>query len=154
MVFETANYAGLIDGFYERMMGNRDIAEISLGGDKWSLKEMVGHLVDSASNNHQRFIRLQLESELSFPGYDAEEWRNASRLGTCDYAFLVDFWKRYNLFLLFIIEHVDENCLTHCWRIGEEKKTLRFLVEDYFEHLKLHRALFDERIGEIRKSGW
>jgi len=44
---------------------------------KWSRKEILGHLIDSASNNHQRFVRTQLASEVSFPGYAHPMGRNA-----------------------------------------------------------------------------
>ena len=53
------------------MIENLNNADVKLGPDKWTLKEMVAHLIDSASNNHQRFVRLQIGHEISFPGYEA-----------------------------------------------------------------------------------
>src|ERR1051325_9895176 len=45
-----------------------------LSDGKWSRKEVLGHLIDSASNNHQRFVRAQLAENHSFPGYQQESW--------------------------------------------------------------------------------
>ena len=39
---------------------------------EWSIKEIFGHLIDSASNNHQRFVRLQITDNLSFPDYSRD----------------------------------------------------------------------------------
>lgn len=47
-----------------------DIAAQKPAPGKWSKKEILGHLIDSAANNHQRFVRLQLQPELTLPGYD------------------------------------------------------------------------------------
>ena len=68
---------------------------------------MVGHLVDSAANNHQRFVRLQLERELEFPAYDGDAWLRASKADSCDYRLLVRLWTEYNGYLLHIAERMD-----------------------------------------------
>ena len=41
---------------------------------KWSPKQVIGHLIDSASNNHRRFVRANFVDDLIFPGYDQETW--------------------------------------------------------------------------------
>src|SRR5262249_11867168 len=46
---------------------------------KWSKKEIIGHLIDSAANNHQRFIRLQLNQRIEIPGYDGDDWVRVQR---------------------------------------------------------------------------
>ena len=48
---------------------------------KWSPKEVIGHLVDSASNNHQRFVRAQFQEDLVFPGYQQDDWVSFQRYG-------------------------------------------------------------------------
>jgi len=113
---------------------------------------MVGHLIDSASNNHQRFIRLQLKEKLIFPGYDTEKWKTASCLKDMDYMFLVEFWKYYNIFLLHIIKNIDANKLNNYWKFNNSQKTLEFLVNDYFVHMQWHENLFDDTIKEIKKE--
>lgn len=140
----------LIDVFYKLMKKNRKIASVVLSADSWTLQEMVGHLIDSASNNHQRFIRLQLNARLVLPAYDAEEWKNVSKAGTMDYRCLTDFWKRYNEFLLLLIERIDPSSLAHVWETDEGDKTLESLVGDYFGHIRWHLALFEKRVAEIR----
>jgi len=152
MSFNIFTYEELINRFYSIMLTNEEFADVKLGEDKWTLKEMIGHLVDSASNNHQRFIRLQLQEELSLPGYEAEEWKQVSKVNELDYRFLIDFWKTYNNYLIYIIKKIKQSCLKHVWKSGTGDKTLEFLVEDYFEHIKWHIDLFEERVKEIKEE--
>jgi hypothetical protein len=42
--------------------------------DRWSQKEKLGHLIDSAANNHQRIVRVQLEQQPAMPGYEQGKW--------------------------------------------------------------------------------
>ncbi|MCX7787267.1 MAG: hypothetical protein N2442_06185 [Spirochaetes bacterium] len=150
MTFPIDEYRKQIESFYALMIQHADIAQVKLGEDKWTLKEMVGHLIDSASNNHQRFVRLQLVEELTFPPYDPEGWRTVSKANNLDYLFLIDFWKQYNLFLLHLIQNIDPGSLDHAWIVNSEKKPLRFLIEDYFRHIRWHVDLFEKRAEEIR----
>jgi hypothetical protein len=69
MNIDCINCKAQIDSFGTLMLESEPLADIRLAPDKWTLKEMVGHLVDSAANNHQRFIRLQFEAVLVFPKY-------------------------------------------------------------------------------------
>lgn len=151
MRFDIAEYDEVIRRFHGKMTANGDIAGFKAGEGKWTLKEMVGHLLDSASNNHQRFIRLQLAEVLSFPSYEAEEWRRTSNIGELDYEFLVHFWMQFNFFLLHIIEQIDERHYQNYWLVGDQAQSLQFLVTDYFRHMRWHEELFEERVGEIRK---
>ncbi|ULQ59051.1 hypothetical protein K7I13_11080 [Brucepastera parasyntrophica] len=129
------------------------IADVRLEDEKWTLKEMVSHLIDSASNNHQRFIRLQLETALEFPAYDAEEWKNTSKISSYSYTSLISLWKEYNAFLLHILTVMDEKKLDNTWIVNGQKLTLRFIAEDYFgRHMEWHIALFDERVREINSG--
>jgi len=74
-MLDTKRFIGLIDSFHEQVLKTHDeITKIKLAEDKWSLREIMGHLIDSASNNHQRFVRLQFGDMLDFPAYDGEEW--------------------------------------------------------------------------------
>ena len=73
-MFDTKRFKGLIDSFHEQVLKTQgEITKIKLAEDKWSLREIIGHLIDSASNNHQRFVRLQFGDLLDFPAYDGEE---------------------------------------------------------------------------------
>ena len=56
-----------------------EAAAVRPGRGRWSAKEIVGHLVDSAANNHQRFVRAQWQDDLVFPGYAQDAWVEAQR---------------------------------------------------------------------------
>lgn len=143
-------YEKLLDAFESLMRESRDLSDVKLGPDKWTLKEMVGHLIDSASNNHQRFARLQLDRTIRLPGYDAEEWVSKSNVQNLDYDFVVGFWKMYNQFLLNLIRGIAPESMDNVWKTDDGKeKTLEFLIDDYFAHMELHRRMFIERKREI-----
>lgn len=74
-MIETKRFSQSVDTFYKQLFEiQAEMTNINLAEDKWSLKEIIGHLIDSASNNHQRFERLQFDDLLVFPVYIAEEW--------------------------------------------------------------------------------
>jgi DinB superfamily len=108
---------------------------------KWSKKQILGHLIDSASNNHQRFVRAQLTTPLNFPGYTQNEWVEAQAYASEVWSDLVRLWTAYNLHLVRVIAHIPEEKLGHLCRIGEDKPvTLGFLAEDYVAHMEHHLA--------------
>jgi hypothetical protein len=113
--------------------------------DKWSKKEVLGHLIDSAANNHQRFVRAQLSDELSFPGYEQEGWVATQRYQGESWEQLVRLWQSYNLHLLHLMRGVPAGKLQNRCRIGQgEPVTLEFLMTDYLRHLKHHLGqIFD-----------
>ena len=149
MNIDCVNYKARIESFGILMADNESLADIRLAPDKWTLKEMVAHLIDSASNNHQRFIRLQLEAVLTFPKYYAEEWKNVTKIESFDFSTLVTLWKTYNALLLHLIENMNQATLGHIWRRDDKDISLEALVHDYFAHMELHRDLFMERVTEI-----
>ena len=153
MVFNINEYSERIEYFYEIMVQNKDIVEIKLSEEKWTLMEMVSHLIDSATNNHQRFIRLQLETNLIFPTYEEEEWKNVTKINGYNFSSLINLWKEYNLYLLHIVKNVDENKLDNKWELNGKKFTLKFIIDDYFgKHMKWHIDLYNRRIKEIKKE--
>jgi hypothetical protein len=106
---------------------------------KWSRKELIGHLIDSASNNHQRFVRAQLEARLASPGYAQEAWVERQGYKDESWAELALFWKSYNLHLLRVILRIPDDKLDALCVIGnDEPVTLRYVIEDYVRHLKHH----------------
>ena len=106
---------------------------------KWSPKELLGHLIDSAANNHQRFVRVQLADGLSLPGYEQEEWVRLQGYRETAWRDLVELWRAYNLHLLRVVALIPAEKLSHqCSVKGGEPVTLRFLVEDYVRHLQHH----------------
>src|SRR5688572_32789681 len=80
--------------------------------DKWSIKEVLGHLVDSAANNHQRFVRAQFTDDLVFPGYEQDRWVSAQKYREASWPDLVQLWSSYNLHLLHLVSVIPANILT------------------------------------------
>src|SRR4029077_14773042 len=93
----------------------REIDEISASKrpapGKWSKKEILGHLIDSAANNHQRFVRLQLSPRIDLPGYDGDEWVRVQRYQARPWLEIIDLWQKYNTQLAAVIRHVDPKAL-------------------------------------------
>jgi len=114
--------------------------------DVWSVKEIVGHLVDSATNNHQRFVRAQQAAELSLPGYDQDVWVRSQDHQSRSWLELLEFWVLYNHHLSHTIRRIPDSALNVQCRIGtNEAVTLHFLVEDYVVHLRHHLKQIKER---------
>jgi hypothetical protein len=106
--------------------------------EKWSKKEILGHLIDSASNNHQRFVRVQFE-EMPRIAYNQNDWNRASRYNQMDKSHLINFWAIYNRHLVEIISRIPRNDLERELEIHEEKPvTLGFVINDYLVHLEHH----------------
>jgi hypothetical protein len=105
----------------------------------WSRKQVIGHLIDSASNNHQRFVRAALQGELDFPKYDQAGNVRVQAVQEADWPLLISLWASYNRYLAHVIAQLPEDKLDAACRIGDgESVTLRFLVEDYLTHLLHH----------------
>ena len=105
----------------------------------WSRKQVLGHLIDSASNNHQRFVRAMLQPSLDFPGYDQEGNIRVQVVQEADWMLLVSLWAAYNRYLAHLIAHIPASQLDVSCRIGAgEPVTLGFLASDYLTHLRHH----------------
>jgi ubiquinone/menaquinone biosynthesis C-methylase UbiE len=151
-MFPVDEYKTILSRIKTLVRESEDVSAIRLSPDKWTLGEMAAHLIDSAANNHQRFIRLQLEKTLAFPAYDAQTWVSISGAEGFDFRTLTALWESYNLYLLHIIEHVHPESLEHVWEAGEKRITLKELIEDYYRHLGIHETLYRERIAELRAN--
>ena len=108
---------------------------------KWSRKQVLGHLVDSAANNHQRFVRLQLTPSIDLPGYDQDAWVRVQRYQDRPWLEIIQLWQTYNAQLAALIRTVDANSLENVWHAPDGKEvTLEFLMVDYVRHLRHHLA--------------
>jgi hypothetical protein len=105
---------------------------------RWSKKEILGHLIDSAANNHQRFVRLQIEDHLVFPGYRQNDWVALQHYSDRPWRDLVELWLAYNRHLAYVIRRVDARAGGHLWKRPEGDVDLRFLIADYLRHLQHH----------------
>ncbi|MDJ1483054.1 MULTISPECIES: DinB family protein [Xanthocytophaga] len=107
--------------------------------EKWSKKEILGHLIDSACNNQQKFVRTMAQEHLDFVGYKQNFWVSAQQYNKAEWNSLVTFWKEYNHHIAHIIAFVDPGVLSHTISIeGTGPFTLEFIMKDYVEHLKHH----------------
>ncbi len=133
----TAELSKILDLAPALLLGLTD-TDVCVGGS-WSRKQVLGHLIDSASNNHQRFIRGQHARELATPSYAQEQWVETERFNDCEWSDLVQFWLAYNRHLLHIMSHVSPDGLYAIIRIGDnDPVTLEFVMTDYVRHLKHH----------------
>lgn len=123
-----------------KQIDNADAASTP-GAGRWSKKQIVGHLLDSAVNNHQRFVRAQQQQsgEFVFPGYAQNLWVDAQAYESSSWAELIELWRLYNRHLAHVIRNVQPEKLDVMCRIGEyEPVRLGFLIEDYLKHLRHH----------------
>lgn len=106
--------------------------------DKWSKKEILGHLIDSATNNHHRFVRSQFENTPVIT-YDQNNWNRFSYYQHMDKQQVIDFWAMYNKQILALMEQMPAAQLTKkCNTGGAESLTIEYLFADYLAHLKHH----------------
>lgn len=108
---------------------------------KWSRKEILGHLIDSAANNHQRFVRAQMVDAFEWPGYEPNEWVRVHGYRDQSWTDLLGFWLALNGLVASVIERMPESRAdTRCTIGAGEAVTLEWLMQDYLRHLRHHLA--------------
>jgi hypothetical protein len=105
---------------------------------KWSAQQVVGHLCDSAMNNQQRIVRLQLAPTLTMPGYEQEGWVRVQRYDDRSWDQVVGLFFALNEHLAHTVSVMDAAAFGNTWMVGGEAITLGFIVEDYIAHLEHH----------------
>ncbi|WP_268122608.1 DinB family protein [Roseivirga pacifica] len=121
--------------------------------EKWSAKEVLGHLIDSACNNHGRFVRAQFTEQLEIESYAQNEWVEIQDYQNQDWQDLLIMWRQYNLLLSNLMFNTPPAARSKANSISgfqaysknlqETPDTLGYLMEDYVAHLKHH-------LGQIR----
>jgi hypothetical protein len=118
--------------------------------DKWSKKEMLGHLIDSASNNHKRFVLAQYKDDLIFEGYEQDKWVEAQKYNKSDWILLVNLWQNFNNHIVHVMKNTTFEVLTRkhskhnlhkiAWEAvpENEETSLEYFYKDYINHLKHH----------------
>lgn len=118
--------------------------------DGWSRKETLGHLIDSAANNHQRFVRAQFTEDLVFPVYEQNQWVSAQKYNDASWTDLIQLWSSYNLHLLHVVSLIPGEILTKprekhsldqiAFNLVDKDRpaTLEYLIRDYVDHLRHH----------------
>jgi hypothetical protein len=117
---------------------------------KWSPREVIGHLIDSASNNHQRFVRALFQDDLVFPGYDQDAWVTVQAYRDAPWKDLIELCMLFNLQIARLMEAIPEqqrrkqrarhNLDVLAWKTvpREEPATLDYFMADYVGHFKHH----------------
>jgi hypothetical protein len=105
---------------------------------KWTKKQILGHLIDSAANNHQRFVRVQFE-DTPLIRYDGDGWVAVSDYENEPAEILIGLWLSYNRHLAYIITRIPEDKLSRLCSVGKpEPFTLEWIIKDYVRHMKHH----------------
>jgi nitroreductase len=121
--------------------------------DSWSPKQELGHLIDSAANNHQRIVRAQLEDNLALPGYDGDRWVELHGYRNREWTELIALWRAGNSQLLAAAESAPEAAWTQTLSVGgSEPMTLRFVLDDYVDHMVSHLRHIGVEVGDIPES--
>ena len=130
--------------------------------NKWSAKEILGHLIDSAANNHQRFVRAQAQDDLVFRGYAQDDWVAAQRYQDAPWDELISLWRAYNRHIARVMAAVPHdlrfrvqrrhNLHEVAWQTvsATQPATLDYFMADYVGHLKHHLRQIRERLAAQR----
>ena len=146
-----ADFRQTVDRAASRLLliPDRD-ASVRPAPGKWSPKEIVGHLIDSASNNHGRFVRAQLQEDLIFEGYDQDAWVRVEGYQDRPWADLVRLWQAFNHHIAAVMQVAGPQTLTQprtrhnldqlAWQAVDttQPTTLEYFMRDYVAHLKHH----------------
>jgi hypothetical protein len=132
-----------------RKIGEEE-SSIKPARNKWSSKQILGHLIDSCVNNMARFINGQFQNDFIFPGYDQNKWVEAQNYEKADWNYLIDLWMINNIQLLRLIKSIPDFALNRLHLIHNfdliafnelskiESATLLYLIEDYYGHMQYH----------------
>lgn len=115
---QRTNFSYITDGIAkvieteERLLNDLSVEVVTqrINKQNRTIKQILGHLIDSASNNHQRMVRLQYSKDLLFfPDYrqDNDLWIALQDYQNADWANLIQLWKFYNLHIIHVIHSVD-----------------------------------------------
>jgi len=132
---------------------SNDTVESKPTPSTWSPKEELGHLLDSAANNHQRIVRAQLEENPAMPGYEQNRWVAVHAYQHRDWNELIGLWQALNRQLLAAAEAVPDSSWSRTLTVaGSEPLTLQFVFEDYVVHMLHHLQHIGIEVDDIRSS--
>jgi len=149
-VADVASELRLIAASFSRelLVAGADAAARRADTRSWSPKEVLGHLIDSAANNHQRFVRAQQADALTFPGYEQNQWVSSQGYQDADWAHLVALWTHLNLHLADVIARIPPSKYSvPCTIGGDAPVPLEAIVVGYRNHLHHHIAQIRERLS-------
>lgn len=118
-----------------------------------TIKQIIGHLIDSASNNTHRIVHMQYQaSPLRFPNYatngNNDRWIAIQNYQDEDWQDMISLWKYSNLHIVHVIKNVNPEKINNQWHYNEERLiSLKDGIIDYLRHFKLHLNEIDELIN-------
>jgi hypothetical protein len=118
------------------------------------IKQIAGHLIDSASNNTHRIVHLQYQaSPLTFPNYASQgnndRWIAIQDYQNEDWMNIVQLWKYSLLHIVHVIRNIKTDKLENEWISGPgEKLSLRTIIRSFNTHLKLHLSEINDLINK------
>jgi hypothetical protein len=116
-----------------------EVADVPWRPGGWTRKQIVGHLLDSATNNRQRFVRASTEGSYTGPQYAQDAWVAAHGYADQTWEDLLLWWMAEHEILVAIVDRIPEDKLGALCRVGDDEPvTLRFLIEDYVRHQRHH----------------
>ena len=105
----------------------------------WTRKQIVGHLLDSAANNRQRFVRAAIDGRYAGPKYAQDAWVAAHGYSEASWETLLRWWQAEHEILAAVVDRIPEERLEASCLVGDDAPvTLRFLIEDYLSHQRGH----------------
>jgi hypothetical protein len=115
------------------------LADVPWRDGGWTRKQIVGHLLDSAANNRQRFVRAAIDGQYAGPGYAQDAWVAAHGYNDESWETLLRWWQAEHEILMAAVDRIPEERLEASCVVGDDKPvTLRFLIEDYVRHQQWH----------------
>jgi len=125
--------------------------ELKPSASNWSPKEELGHLLDSAANNHQRIVRTQLEDQPKMPGYDGDAWVELHRYQQRNWQEMIELWRALNKQLLVAAEAVPDSAWSRTCTIADSLPlTLKFVFEDYIAHMTHHLQHIGIQVDDLK----
>jgi len=150
MQFTTA-FRRRIHEIYDQLIKvSADKATTPLVPNKWSPIQIMGHLIDSANNNHRRFTKAQWQDNMIFNGYAQADWVTVQNYQAADWQQILDLWKLYNLHICYVMENTPEEKLNreiHEHNLDKiamitvpanQPTTLGYFMKDYIYHIEHH----------------
>ena len=123
------------------------------GQSKWSHKEELGHLLDSACNNHQRIVRAVLQENPAMPGYEQRAWVEMHAYQQRDWQELIQLWTALNRQLLAAANGVPGSAWSRMLTVATPQPvTLQFVFEDYLDHMFHHLEHIGIEITDLRTA--
>jgi hypothetical protein len=162
----ATSYTQFLEGFRDTIVSAtsqlrlipEEVSREKSAPEEWSPIEVIGHLIDSAANNHQRFVRAQFTDDLVFSGYEQDHWVSSQKYLDESWPEVIQLWSSYNLHLLHVASAIPEHVLTKprshhtldkiAFNLVDknEPATLEYLIRDYVDHLRHH---LDQIFAEV-----